>query len=114
MRWVQANAALLNADPNRVMIFGESAGAGSVSNHLVREESWPYFRRAAMESGPFADWSAQPLSWAAARTEQIARNVGCDPNATKPEFLKCMRAVNSTALQEGIHDLPYSNTLCEW
>jgi carboxylesterase type B len=58
MQWVQRNAAALGADPTRVMIFGESAGAGSVSNHLVRKRSWGLFSRAAMESGPLADWTA--------------------------------------------------------
>ena len=35
MSWVKDNAKALNADLSRVTIFGESAGAGSVSNHLV-------------------------------------------------------------------------------
>ena len=64
MRWVQRNAQALGADPKRVMIFGESAGAGSVSNHLVRERSWGLFSRAAMESGPLADWSAVHINHA--------------------------------------------------
>ena len=34
MSWVHDNAAALGADPKRLMIFGESAGAGSVANHL--------------------------------------------------------------------------------
>jgi carboxylesterase type B len=35
------------------MIFGESAGAGAVSNHVVMKKSWPYFNNAAMQSGGF-------------------------------------------------------------
>ena len=50
MEWIRQNAPALGADPTRVMIFGESAGAGSVANHLVRPQSWPYFSRAASES----------------------------------------------------------------
>jgi carboxylesterase type B len=40
----------------RVMIFGESSGAGCVSNHLVMPRSRGLFSRAAMESGAFGTW----------------------------------------------------------
>lgn len=40
----------------RVTIFGESAGAGSVSDHLVAPRSWPFFQGAIMESSGAADW----------------------------------------------------------
>ena len=68
LAWVRRNAAALGADTSRVLIFGESAGAGSVANHLVRPRSWGLFSRAAMESGPIASWSSQTLADASART----------------------------------------------
>ena len=43
MNWVQRNIRALGGDPSNVFIFGESAGAGSVSNHLIMEESWGLF-----------------------------------------------------------------------
>jgi carboxylesterase type B len=60
MQFIYENAEKLGADKTKIMIFGESAGAGSVANHLVRPQGFQYFTRAAMESGPTgADWVAQ-------------------------------------------------------
>eukprot|EP01050_Picozoa_sp_SAG11_P008510 SAG11_NODE_755_length_7329_cov_6.741355_2_plen_210_part_00 len=39
LRWVQENIAAFGGDPKRVMIFGESAGATSMSLHLVMPEN---------------------------------------------------------------------------
>ena len=62
MEWVQRNGAAFGGDVNRVTIFGQSAGAGSISLHLLSPKSWPYFHRAIAESGPIADWIAQPFN----------------------------------------------------
>ncbi|KAJ8386071.1 hypothetical protein AAFF_G00177600 [Aldrovandia affinis] len=52
--WVQQNIAVFGGDPNRVTIFGESAGAQSVSLHLMMQSSQPLFRQAVFQSLPFS------------------------------------------------------------
>nr|XP_051702852.1 cocaine esterase-like isoform X12 [Oryctolagus cuniculus] len=51
LRWVQQNIAHFGGNPGRVTIFGESAGAISVSSHVVSPMSQGLFHRAIMESG---------------------------------------------------------------
>ena len=51
LRWIQANIASFGGDPNKVTIFGESAGGMSVCYHLVSPQSVGLFHRAIMQSG---------------------------------------------------------------
>uniref|UniRef100_H0WUI4 Carboxylic ester hydrolase n=1 Tax=Otolemur garnettii TaxID=30611 RepID=H0WUI4_OTOGA len=51
LRWVQQNIAHFGGNPDRVTIFGESAGGISVSLHVVSPMSQGLFHGAIMESG---------------------------------------------------------------
>jgi carboxylesterase type B len=123
MQWIHTNAASMHADVSKLMIFGESAGAGSVTNHLVHPRSWPLYTRAAMESGPFADWVAQNLSTAELRFNVFAKNAGCVPApgvngsyGSKSDVVTCLRALNTSAVLAAEHGparLPEVG-LCDW
>ncbi len=52
LQWLQANAAAFGGNPKNVTIFGESAGAGSVSALLTMPRAKGLYVRAIMDSAP--------------------------------------------------------------
>ena len=52
-RWVKKHIRAFGGDPEKVTIFGESAGSVSVSCHLVSPLSTGLFHRAISHSGTF-------------------------------------------------------------
>ena len=112
LKWVHENAEALEIDTSKVMIYGESAGAGSVSNHLVQEASWPYYTRAIMESGPVAaDWVAQPLTSANHKLGFIAELLGC---GSSDDLRKCLMQFNTTTIFEASRKLPKTQFPIDW
>ena len=116
LQWVKKNIRAFGGDPDDVTLFGESAGAWSVSLHLTAPSSAGLFQRAIVESG--ATPVSQRLSTVAeaeAETAALVTALGCtDPVIT------CLRAksfqdvtsalVNSNpppgGIFQGSHKLP--------
>jgi len=121
MDWVKQNAAAFNGDPKRLTIFGESAGAGSVSVHLVSPRSAGHFDRAIIESSaPNAPWVAMPMVVAEQRFAALASASGCssargagaaDGASDPAAVVACMRAKNGTELYQY---KPHGPWLDEW
>jgi para-nitrobenzyl esterase len=88
LRWVHRNIEAFRGDPERVTIFGESAGGVSVCAHLASPGSAGLFSRAINQSGPCV---AFPRAAADQKGINYAQAANCPPEGE--EALACLRAI---------------------
>ncbi|XP_074871784.1 bile salt-activated lipase [Carettochelys insculpta] len=107
--WVKRNIRAFGGDPENITIFGESAGAVSVSLQMLSPYNKGLFKRAISQSGvALCAWAIQknPLSLAI----KIAQKVGC-PTSDTVAMGNCLRVTDPKALTLAYHldmiNLPY-------
>lgn len=97
LEWVRDNISAFGGDPDRVTIFGESAGAGAVMSVMLMPQSEGLFHRAIAESSYVIGWDRQLRDavgdWGSAEAQgvQIAEALG----ATGQDALATMRGATS-------------------
>ena len=77
LQWVSKYIVVFGGDPNKVTIFGESAGGNSVCFHLATQESMPYYRGAIIESGLY-DEGAMSEKIATKHYNEILNLTACE------------------------------------
>lgn len=99
LEWVQANAHHFGGDKDKVTIFGESAGGGSVATHLTAHRSRALFSRGIMQSGGL--WLGEFMA-RKQHSAAVAAAAGCRPttNATGEDdgVLACLRELKGLEL----------------
>jgi para-nitrobenzyl esterase len=97
LEWIHANAAAFGGDPDRLMIFGESAGSLSTCALLLMPQARGLFTSAIAQSGA-CGFLHKPLSGASDDEtaeqfgQRFAGELGCDGD---DDVLACMRAADA-------------------
>lgn len=100
LQWVRDNVQFFGGNPHNVTLFGESAGAVSVSVHLLSPLSRNLFSQAIMESGSAtAPWAIVSREESVLRGLRLAEAVGCPHSkADLAAVVDCLRRKNATDL----------------
>ncbi|KAL1462601.1 hypothetical protein WDU94_014424 [Cyamophila willieti] len=93
LRWVHDNIDQFGGDPNKVTIFGFSAGGASVDFHVISPQSKDLFHNAILQSGTAScPWAITPQSIARQRAEAVATLLGC-PSKPTSEAVACLQSL---------------------
>ena len=98
IRWVHDNIAQFAGDPEKVTIFGESAGGWSICTMLATPLNQGMFQRAILESGGCT--KSEDLEKGYERAKAIAKRVGCAPSD-----LSCLRHAPAEKFLGSLADL---------
>ncbi|KAH7132542.1 Carboxylesterase family-domain-containing protein [Dendryphion nanum] len=102
LKWVQKNIRAFGGDPNKVTIFGESAGGYAVDALLTSygRNSSPPFRAAILQSGQ-QSYRPSPTNNSLPQWHNLTTQLGCP--GTYTSNLTCVRAANASAIQQIIN-----------
>ncbi|OQE16712.1 hypothetical protein PENSTE_c023G08461 [Penicillium steckii] len=107
MHWVKQNIKAFGGNPEKITIWGESAGAYSVGAHLVTNngDNEGLFRAAIMESGNAVGPPYNGTEWHQPMYDRIVDRAGCTNTSNT---LQCLRDLP----YEDIYDAAYEGL--EW
>ncbi|RPD60515.1 carotenoid ester lipase [Lentinus tigrinus ALCF2SS1-7] len=105
LRWIQKYISAFGGDPEKVMIWGESAGSVAVALQMQANggDTEGLFRAAFMESGALIPTGTVDNPYEQSNYDQIVGETGCS-NAT--DTLGCLRTVPADVLKAAMDKTP--------
>ncbi|XP_063229167.1 uncharacterized protein LOC134534613 [Bacillus rossius redtenbacheri] len=100
LRWVRRNIAHFGGDPDKVTIFGESAGGISVDMHLLSPMSEGLFRRAISQSGSALAVNFKPRYNATGEAFRLGAALGYN-GTDADELVRFLRSVPAQDILKG-------------
>jgi len=95
IQWIKDNIAAFGGDASSLTLFGESAGAGAVSVHLLSPVSRHLAQRAILQSGTVnAPWGFMTAQMSRNIANDLVVNVGCG-SGTSAQVMQCMRKADA-------------------
>ena len=97
LRWVQRHIAAFGGDPDRVTLFGESAGGGDIAALMLSPAARGLMHRAIIQSGGDFGWPGiRTLEAEQQRGLELARAFDTD----RPPDIEALRRIDATRLLE--------------
>lgn len=100
LNWIKENIREFGGNPDNVTLFGESAGAVSVSMHMLSSLSRHLFNQAILQSGTAtAPWAVLSKEEALRRGVLLAQAVGCPYDVSNlDEVVSCLKEIEPKIL----------------
>ena len=107
LKWIKENIENFGGDPSKVTIFGESAGATSVTLHLLSPLSEGLFHQAIAESGvDLSPFAVQNVSFGLRFTKELAEKLDCT-TSDHSVMVDCIRDKRDTDIQKASDSINY-------
>ena len=101
-KFINNNIQHFGGNPDRVTLFGQSAGSMAAQLLLLSGQVAGLFQGAILQSGPILSAFAHSDKNPAYYARTFADTVGCDPTETSEKVLECLQAVDVEKIVQNI------------